>query len=324
MKITKIRSSQSFTELITIAIPCYERKQYFLEALESAINQTVKCEIIVVDNCSSHNYFEQICKDKNVTYYRNERNIGLFPNYNKCYALAKTEYVKILDDDDILLPKYVESFLKAKDHYPEIDIYYSDYLEIKTGKVIAHREMFPFGYIRNGKEIIEYAIKYNLAFPYLTFAIKKNKAQLDLDKNDCVGGYDYVWLYSNVDQLSFYGDSAKLYQWRRHDENASNMSKDWVANVLTIPYIYQTILYPKVSDTTLKNKITNKVFWALIMLKSYGDQREQNKLLNSKNRFGSYLKVRINNDLFLKALFKMPKYLVRVVYQVFRKSGFTS
>ena len=43
----------SFTNLLTIALPCYERKEFFLEALDSALNQTVKCNIIVVDNCCS-------------------------------------------------------------------------------------------------------------------------------------------------------------------------------------------------------------------------------------------------------------------------------
>lgn len=45
----------NFTDLITIAIPCYERKEFFLFALESALNQTIKCKVIVVDNCSSAN-----------------------------------------------------------------------------------------------------------------------------------------------------------------------------------------------------------------------------------------------------------------------------
>ena len=311
----------SFTNLITIAIPCYERKQYFLEALDSALNQTVKCEIIVVDNCSSHDFFEKVCKDKSITYYKNERNIGLFPNYNKCYDLARTEYVKILDDDDILLPKYVESFLKAKSLYPEIDIYYSDYVFLKSGSELPHRDTLPFGYIKKGKEIIEYAIKYTLAFPYMTSAVKKTKARLDIDMEDIVGGYDFVWLYSNADQLTFYGDLAKLYQWRIHDCNTSVNGKDWVANTLTIPYIYQTVLYAKISEPELKKKISNKIFWRLMWLKSYGDIGEMIKIMNSGNRFGAYLKQKMDDNFLLKVIFKTPQRLVRIVYRVLGKLG---
>ena len=102
-----------FTDLLTIAIPVYERKDFFLEALNSAINQTVKCNIIVIDNCSSHDYFKKICLEKKITYYRNDRNIGQDPNLNKCYKLPETEFVTLLWDDDILEPTYVSSFLDA-------------------------------------------------------------------------------------------------------------------------------------------------------------------------------------------------------------------
>lgn len=311
----------SFTDLITIAIPCYERKQYFLEALESAINQTIKCEIIVVDNCSSHDYFEKVCNEKSIVYYKNERNIGLFPNYNRCYALAKTEYVKILDDDDILLPEYVESFVNAKNLYPDIDIYYSDYVFLKSGKDLTHPDTLPFGYIEKGKEIIEYAIKHTLSFPYMSSVVKATNAQLDIDKEECIGGYDFVWLYNQADQLSFYGENAKLYKWRIHNDNASENKKDWVANALTIPYIYQTIMYDKIAEPKLKSKITKKVFWKLIWLKSYGDKEEIKKIMISNNRFGAFLKEKMHNNFLLKVIFKIPRRVVRNFYKLSRKLG---
>ena len=54
----KNEKSDPFTGLVTIAMPVYERKDFFREALDSALNQPVKCKVIVVDNCSSHDYFE--------------------------------------------------------------------------------------------------------------------------------------------------------------------------------------------------------------------------------------------------------------------------
>lgn len=313
----------SSTEILTIAIPCYERKEFFLDALKSALNQTVKCKIIVVDNCSSHKFFEKECKKRGITYYRNETNIGLYPNYNKCYSLATTEYVKILDDDDILSPTYVESFLRAKELYPDVDIYYSDYVLLTTAKELPHSETLPFGYIEKGNEIIEYGINYRLAFPYMTSAIKKSKAQLDLDKNDCIGGYDYVWVYSKADQLSFFGDSEKLHRYRIHDGKASHQDKDWVANVLTAPYIYETILQPKISELKLKKKISKNIFWGLMLLKSFGNKREIQEIKSSENRFGRYLKVKLNNNILLKTVFMLPKSIVQIVFRIFRKMGLT-
>ena len=49
----------------TIAIPVYERLMGFEEALESALAVVGCTEILVSDDCSSHNDFEKISIKKN-------------------------------------------------------------------------------------------------------------------------------------------------------------------------------------------------------------------------------------------------------------------
>jgi len=101
----------NFTSKITIAIPVYERTEFFYEAINSAINQTVKCKIIVIDNASSHNYFSDYITslgNPNIKYYRNNINIGMVLNWNKCIELSETEYITILHDDDALHPNFIE------------------------------------------------------------------------------------------------------------------------------------------------------------------------------------------------------------------------
>ena len=46
--------------LITIAITTYKRTDYVRKALDSAINQTKPCRILLIDNNSPHNEFETI------------------------------------------------------------------------------------------------------------------------------------------------------------------------------------------------------------------------------------------------------------------------
>ena len=84
---------------LTITMPVFDRKEFFLDALNSALNQTVKCEILVIDNSSPHSYFKDICLEKGVKYIKNDTNIGLFPNWNKCMDTAETDYAMILQDD---------------------------------------------------------------------------------------------------------------------------------------------------------------------------------------------------------------------------------
>jgi GT2 family glycosyltransferase len=134
-----------FTDLLTIAMPCYERKEYFLEALESALNQTVKCKVIVIDNCSSHDFFEKVCKEKNVAYYRNNKNIGIAANFAKGFELAVTKYVMNLQDDDVLSPEYVESFLNAIHQYPDIDVFFTNFVRLTSNGELPHKHTLPFG-----------------------------------------------------------------------------------------------------------------------------------------------------------------------------------
>ncbi|HEX8979467.1 MAG TPA: glycosyltransferase family 2 protein, partial [Parasulfuritortus sp.] len=100
-----------YSDLITVAIPVFERTKYYKEALSSALDQTIQCCVIVVDNASSHN---DICdyvtalNNPLVRYIRNEHNLGMEGNWNACMQYAETEWLTILHDDDILYPKYVE------------------------------------------------------------------------------------------------------------------------------------------------------------------------------------------------------------------------
>ena len=48
------------TERLTIALPVYKRTDFIRQALDSAINQTVKCSILLIDNNSPHHEFKEI------------------------------------------------------------------------------------------------------------------------------------------------------------------------------------------------------------------------------------------------------------------------
>ena len=96
---------------LTIAIPVYERVDYFEDALRSALDQTIMCQIIVVDNNSSHETFKLIIDEignGRVKYYKNEENLGMIGNWNRCIELCQTEYIAILHDDDLLASTFVE------------------------------------------------------------------------------------------------------------------------------------------------------------------------------------------------------------------------
>lgn len=112
--------SGSNNPVITIAIPTYKRELEMIEAVESAIKQNksgLEYEIIIVDNNpstqpSKHvmDYLSQI-KDcpASIKYYKNNVNIGMFGNWNRCVELARGEWIAFLHDDDQLEPNYISN-----------------------------------------------------------------------------------------------------------------------------------------------------------------------------------------------------------------------
>ncbi|SDC07728.1 MULTISPECIES: glycosyltransferase family 2 protein [unclassified Candidatus Frackibacter] len=96
----------------TIAIPTFKRPKLLEKSLQSAVNQKNidDYEIIIIDNDPSGVLTQEIVKKHlkdNVYYFKNEKNIGMFGNWNRCIELAKGEYITILNDDDWLSDDYL-------------------------------------------------------------------------------------------------------------------------------------------------------------------------------------------------------------------------
>lgn len=97
----------------TIAIPTYKRVETLKEAIESAINQVGydDYDIIVVDNDSERDtQTEKLMMNldnRRISYFKNSVNLQMAGNWNRCFELAKGEYVVMLHDDDLLLPNFL-------------------------------------------------------------------------------------------------------------------------------------------------------------------------------------------------------------------------
>jgi len=309
----------SFTDLLTISMPVYERKEFFRTALESALNQTVKCKVIVVDNCSSHDLYKKICKEKDVPYYRNEKNLGMARNFAKVFELADTKYVMNLQDDDQLKPNYVESFLAALDKYPDLDMYYPNFERRTSEGIKPHKHTLPFGYMENGNKIIEYGIKYKMGYPYMASVIKRS-TEGGFHKNYVgSGSHDWIWIYEEADKFTFYGDSQILYTFRDHDNQ--DTKNNWPIYRLTLPYIYDEILYHKVSDPKLKKKASKNAFWELIHLKALADNKSLDKLKNGDTVYEKYLNNKLKQSNLLRTIFAMPKGIIYFVFKTLQKVG---
>lgn len=307
-----------YTDNLTIAIPIFERREYFINALESALNQTVKCDVIVVDNASSHNYFEKTCREKNVNYYKNSENIGMFPNWNLCFKYATTDFILLLGDDDILDSKYVEKFINKLNEYPNLDIYFTNFILYKydTKEVIPHNHTLPFGYMDKCERILEFGVKYKLGYPIITSAIRKSIFTGFYENSQ--GSNDWLWIYSNAKKLSIYGEKKVMLNYGIHKNQDSKNLLTAAKCKLSIAYLYDVVLKPQIKNTALKQIAERNAISELISFKAITQNKILNEILDSENIYSKYLKNKLKKNLFIRSIFRLPNKLVWFCYKSLR------
>ncbi|MBF2014552.1 MAG: glycosyltransferase family 2 protein [Rivularia sp. T60_A2020_040] len=106
----------------SVVITTYNRLYLLKRAINSAFNQTLECEVIVADDCSSDgtseyvkNFKEQLppAQQQRLIYFCNSKNSGHAATVNAGIEKAKGEWIKFLDDDDYLANNCLEEMQKA-------------------------------------------------------------------------------------------------------------------------------------------------------------------------------------------------------------------
>jgi len=101
-------------EDITIAITVYSRREFVLEAVQSALDQSIPVRVIVVEDCGPDPGLRDFVLREfgsRIEYFRNPHNRGMFDNYNACLEYCRTPWISILNDDDFLRPVFAKEML---------------------------------------------------------------------------------------------------------------------------------------------------------------------------------------------------------------------
>lgn len=96
---------------ITISISSYNQAEYLRDAIESALNQTVLCKVLVIDDGSTDNSWaiaQHIALNNKNMEVIHQVNKGLSSARNTGLMNCDTEYILFLDADDILLSNCIE------------------------------------------------------------------------------------------------------------------------------------------------------------------------------------------------------------------------
>lgn len=98
----------------SIVITTYNRLSFLKRAIASALAQTVPCEVVVVDDCSSddtEDYLRSL--GDRIIFHRNPTNMGHAASVNAGVQVASGDWIKPVDDDDYLDPNCIREIMRA-------------------------------------------------------------------------------------------------------------------------------------------------------------------------------------------------------------------
>lgn len=105
---------------LSIIVPVYNQEKYLADAIQSALDQTVPCEIICVNDGSTDNSLE-IARKFPIKVI-DQVNKGLPSARNTGIMNATGDFILPLDADDILLPDTADMILATMRANPEADV----------------------------------------------------------------------------------------------------------------------------------------------------------------------------------------------------------
>jgi glycosyltransferase involved in cell wall biosynthesis len=101
--------------LIT-TIPVFNGEAFIAQTLESVARQTLRPDrVVVLDNCSTDRTEEIVRNFRRLSceFIRNEKNLGLFGNLNRCLTYAAhTKFLHLLHADDLIEPDFYREMTK--------------------------------------------------------------------------------------------------------------------------------------------------------------------------------------------------------------------
>ena len=118
---------------VSVLMTAYNREEFIAEAIESVLaSDFTDFELIIVDDCSKDSTREIInkyaIKDDRIKFYKNEKNLGDYPNRNMAASYATGKYIQFVDSDDMLKKdglRYTVENMKNNE-FADFGIYYEN------------------------------------------------------------------------------------------------------------------------------------------------------------------------------------------------------
>jgi glycosyltransferase involved in cell wall biosynthesis len=270
----------------SIVITTHNRLALLKRAIRSALAQTIPCEVVIADDCSTdgteayvHSLSESLPEDirERIVYCRTATNLGHSGAMNLGVAAAQGEWIKPLDDDDYLAPNCIEAMAQVLNlrHQAVICSCQAAQVDANEVEVSRTRQVGPGRAFYIPQEDIHYGMLLERV-PFGTPVQVMFRRDAFLES----GGWDTEFdVGDDIDswvRIAQFGDAVFLNQclayrtlWEGSQNQQSSIEKRLNTNILIkqkiyllIPEKYQAAL-PKLSD--LQNYL--RLHWSAVALK---------------------------------------------------------
>jgi glycosyltransferase involved in cell wall biosynthesis len=209
---------------VTIVIPVHDGERFVVQAVLSALEQTVSTPVLVIDDGSTDATPALLARFGAAVATLRKPNGGTSSAWNLALASCDSEYVLGLDADDELEPSAAEDLLEVARGATGAGVVYSDYRLVdaagaETREVRSLEPGEPLGPLRRLHDQIEQT---DLQFPFGHARLYRRDVLLNH------GGFDERYRYAEDYELllrlaargvAFARCPRTLYRYRWHDRN---------------------------------------------------------------------------------------------------------
>jgi len=211
---------------VTVIIPSYNHARFLSECLDGVRKQTFEdWEILLIDDGSKDDSVEiaraAAVEESRLRVFVNEQNLGTYGTQQRGLDLSDSEFVAILNSDDLWAPDKLRSQVEALEHQPNAAFCYVLGWKIDPQGQIDTSEDVHLDWPRSGsQEVLPYLLYENRI---LASGVLFRRSGLQFDTS-CRYSGDWVALLNRAQ----FGPAAcvaeRLTYWRIHGKNTSNLS----------------------------------------------------------------------------------------------------
>jgi glycosyltransferase involved in cell wall biosynthesis len=260
--------------MLSVLMTSYNREKFISESIESVLSQDfTDYEFIIVDDASEDSTWDIVrfyqSKDKRIKSFRNQCNIGDYPNRNIAASYANRKYIKFVDSDDLLMVGALSQMVNSMEANPNCSI-----------GLIGKGLNLP----KNCTLVLKPKSSYRkIFFQGKIVTVGPSFSILNREKFRKLGGFPLRGALSDLDlwlQMIALGDiclfDESLVYWRRHSNQEFELAEKTHFNLYNAYHIYlEALLYKncplppeeiKYAIQNLKNRYSRKIIKQALML----------------------------------------------------------